>query len=171
MANNMPYYYGAYGINNQQTPNPTTGVAPWGPQQVAPQNYYTSGYQPQPMNQQPPGMVQPQAGGNAMDFESPSSMAWVQGESGAKGYPIAKGACVVLFDSESPDTFWVKSTDGISGRPRPMHKYHYTEVFDAPNNVSGQAQDMVSKKEFDDMKTRMNAIDEKLSKLLEDLSN
>lgn len=39
-----------------------------------------------------------------------NDMIWVQGEAGAKGYPVAPNSTVVLWDSENP-TIYVKSAD------------------------------------------------------------
>lgn len=70
---------------------------------------------PQPMPnvpmQQP---VQQQTSGT-------SGFIWVQGEAGAKAYPVAAGNSVLLMDSENP-VLYMKSTDA-SGRPLPMETY------------------------------------------------
>ena len=39
-----------------------------------------------------------------------NDIIWVQGEAGAKGYPIAPNSTVVLWDAERP-TIYVKSSD------------------------------------------------------------
>jgi len=54
-----------------------------------------------------------------------SSMVWVQGESGAKAYPVAPGMSQVLFDSES-QVFYIKSADQ-SGMPQPLRIFSYSE--------------------------------------------
>lgn len=55
-----------------------------------------------------------------------AGMIWVQGESGAKAYPVQNGKTVVLFDSES-QRFFIKSTD-MSGIPQPLRIFEYTET-------------------------------------------
>ena len=55
-----------------------------------------------------------------------SGIIWVQGEAGAKAYPVAPGNSVLLMDSES-DVFYIKSTD-ISGIPAPLRMFNYTEI-------------------------------------------
>ena len=57
---------------------------------------------------------------------SGSGIIWVQGEAGAKAYPVAPGNSVLLMDSES-ECFYIKSTDA-SGVPMPLRSFTYTEV-------------------------------------------
>ena len=58
-----------------------------------------------------------------------SNMVWVQGESGAKAYPIAPGTSQVLFDSEA-QIFYIKSADQ-SGMPQPLRIFSYAECNEA----------------------------------------
>ena len=76
--------------------------------------YFPVGYQPQmyqnqyiPQNQQSGGLI------------------WVQGESGAKSYPVSAGQSVLLMDSES-NRFFIKSADA-SGMPLPLRIFDYVE--------------------------------------------
>lgn len=55
-----------------------------------------------------------------------NGIIWVQGESGAKAYPVQSGKNVVLFDSES-EHFFIKSTDN-SGMPQPLRIFSYKET-------------------------------------------
>ena len=55
-----------------------------------------------------------------------SGIIWVQGEAGAKAYPVAPGNSVLLMDSES-ECFYIKSTDA-SGIPMPLRAFTYTEI-------------------------------------------
>ena len=55
-----------------------------------------------------------------------AGIVWVQGEAGAKAYPVAPGNSVLLMDSES-DVFYIKTTD-ISGIPAPLRMFNYTEI-------------------------------------------
>lgn len=72
------------------------------------QNPYMQQYQPQ---QQSGGLI------------------WVQGEAGAKSYPVSAGQSVLLMDSES-NRFFIKSADA-SGMPMPLRVFDYTERKDA----------------------------------------
>lgn len=54
-----------------------------------------------------------------------SNMIWVQGESGAKAFPVGPGSSQALFDSES-QLFYIKSVDQ-SGMPKPLRVFRYTE--------------------------------------------
>ena len=52
-------------------------------------------------------------------------IVWVQGIEGAKAYPVASGASVLLMDSEE-NVFYIKSTDQ-SGMPSPLRIFDYAE--------------------------------------------
>lgn len=111
--------------------------------------YY--GYQPTaplPQNQS----VQPiQNNGNVAQPSQPqgstdNGIIWVQGESGAKSYPVAPGRSVMLMDSESL-TFYIKSADQ-SGMPLPLKVYDYTERVQAPH-VTAPTVDYVTHDELE----------------------
>lgn len=53
--------------------------------------------------------------------EPSNNFVWVQGESGAKAYPVAPGNRVLLMDSENP-VIYIKSAD-MNGRPMEMEVY------------------------------------------------
>ena len=72
-------------------------------------NYFQAGYQPIQV-QQP---------------TQTNTIVWVQGESGAKAYPVAPNNSVLLMDSES-SVFYIKSTDN-SGMPLPLRIFEYSE--------------------------------------------
>ena len=55
-----------------------------------------------------------------------TGIIWVQGEAGAKAYPVAPGNSVLLMDSEA-ECFYIKSTDA-SGVPMPLRAFTYTEI-------------------------------------------
>ena len=55
-----------------------------------------------------------------------TSIIWVQGEGGAKAYPVQNGKSVVLFDSES-EHFFIKTADA-SGMPQPLRIFSYSET-------------------------------------------
>lgn len=52
-------------------------------------------------------------------------LRWVQGEAGAKAYPVNAGQSVLLMDSEN-NVFYIKSTDNI-GMPLPLRTFDYRE--------------------------------------------
>ena len=87
-----------------------------------PVNYQT----PVPYQQQYPQMQQTTPNTPAIMNHSTASIIWVQGEAGAKAYPVAPGNSVLLMDSES-DCFYIKSTDA-SGIPMPLRVFNYVEI-------------------------------------------
>lgn len=85
-----------------------------------------------------------------------NSMIWVQGESGAKAYPIAPGSSVALFDSEK-DRFFIKSADN-SGMPLPLRIFNFTEQKESSqlNNIHDKSNDYVTRKEFNELLDKIN---------------
>lgn len=55
-----------------------------------------------------------------------NTITWVQGEAGAKAYPVGAGTSALLMDSEA-ENFYIKSTDA-SGMPQPLRKFQYKEI-------------------------------------------
>ena len=106
----MAYNYGGYQYQMQPTYQPAYVSAPYSGQQ-----YNTAVQMPQVPVQQsyqaPP----------AQNQQTNSGFVWVQGEAGAKAYPVAAGNSVLLMDSENP-VLYMKSTDS-TGRPLPMEVY------------------------------------------------
>lgn len=74
-------------------------------------------------------------------YQPQQGIVWVQGEAGAKSYPVASGNSVLLMDSEE-SLFYIKSTDQ-SGFPQPLRVFEYKEKSEVP-----QIQ-YVTKDEFD----------------------
>ena len=109
----MAYNYGNYnyGLPQYQFVNPTS---------------YTGGNIQQPLNQKPPMQI-PQ---NLSQPSINQGFVWVQGEAGAKAYPVAAGNSVLLMDSENP-VLYMKSTDQ-SGRPLPIEIYDLVKRQDTP---------------------------------------
>jgi hypothetical protein len=58
-----------------------------------------------------------------------STINWVQGDVGARAYPIQPGMSVLLMDSEGQN-FYIKSADTM-GMPN-LKKYAYSEVVEEP---------------------------------------
>lgn len=112
---------------------------------------YNNGF---PVSYQPaqiiyPAQTQPQQQQN-------TSIVWVQGEAGAKAYPVGAGNSVMLLDSEA-SVFYIKSTDA-SGMPMPLRTFDFVERTNKV--VSSEPQfdpkDYVSRKEFDELKASLN---------------
>lgn len=85
-----------------------------------------------------PTMANPQNGGN-------SAIIWVQGEAGAKAYPVAAGNSVQLMDSER-QVFYIKSTDN-SGIPQPLRRFVYHE--DVAETPAVDTSQFITRAEFE----------------------
>ena len=110
-------------------------------------NQFNQQYQ-QPMVAQPT-VPAPQAN---------NGLVWVQGDAGAKSYPIAPGCTVMLMDSEG-ERFYLKSADA-SGMPLPLRIFDYKERTTAAQQALGGSvaaetvnlDNFVTRKEFDELK-------------------
>jgi hypothetical protein len=73
---------------------------------------------------------------------------WVQGEAGAKSYPVAPGQSVLLMDSES-NIFYIKSSDN-SGMPMPLRIFDFKERTATQKTEQTQpAPEYITRKEFE----------------------
>ena len=63
---------------------------------------------------------------SSYNYPTDTGIIWVQGESGAKAYPVQAGKSLVLFDAET-EHFFIKSVD-ISGMPQPLRVFSYSEA-------------------------------------------
>jgi hypothetical protein len=72
---------------------------------------------------------------------------WVQGEAGAKSYPIAPGNSVMLMDSEN-NVFYIKSSDS-SGMPMPLRIFDYTERTQQKQANIQPNNEYITRKEFE----------------------
>lgn len=103
-------------------------------------NYFPVSYQPYQQPTQPT-----------------SSIVWVQGEAGAKAYPVAAGGSMLLMDSES-EQFYIKSTD-VSGMPMPLRTFSYKEIVPTSENKANTTgidlSRFITKEEFE---SRLNAL-------------
>lgn len=82
-----------------------------------------------------------------------NGIIWVQGESGAKAYPVEPRNSVLLMDSEK-DCFYIKSTDS-SGVPMPLRTFMYSEVVQQPvRQVEAPSNDQqyITREEFEEFK-------------------
>lgn len=161
----MPYNYGNYYGNNNgyQMNNAQYGYQN---QMQQPQMSYQ---QPQQMNyQQQAYQMAPQ--GN-------QSIIWVQGEAGAKAYPVAAGQSVLLMDSEDA-VLYVKSTD-VTGRPLPMESYDLVKrdsVVNVPQisqraSSQGQTNQAMNTNEFVKMSDLETKVSEMVSKAVDKAVN
>lgn len=85
-------------------------------------NYFPTGYNP--MGNYNPYQVGYQQAQNVQQAQT-GGLQWVQGEAGAKAYPVGAGQSVLLMDSEN-NVFYIKSTDN-SGMPLPLRTFDYRE--------------------------------------------
>lgn len=129
-----------------------------------PQMTYPYGYQPgvfQPTQTVPQNAQAMQSNGNGAQREpaqvgNDSGILWVQGEAGAKSFPVAPGKSVMLMDSER-QTFYIKSAD-VSGMPLPLRAFDYSERFASAEPVVAPGADYVTREE----------LEERLAELLSD---
>ncbi|SET06352.1 hypothetical protein SAMN02910413_1703 [Pseudobutyrivibrio sp. C4] len=81
-------------------------------------------------------------------FTPATNITYVQGETGAKGYPLANGYTMLLMDSEA-QKFYIKQTDA-TGIPT-MKKFKFEEIVDPePEKV-----EYVTKSDFVDFENRI----------------
>lgn len=98
--------------------------------------YYDQMQTPQNMNQfnqqyQQPMVAQP----TVPAPQANNGLVWVQGDAGAKSYPIAPGCTVMLMDSEG-ERFYLKSADA-SGMPLPLRVFEYKERTETAQQTTG----------------------------------
>lgn len=118
-----------------------------------PQNNYVQygyGYSPQYAVQQPNQQLQQQSQQNN------STIIWVQGEAGAKAYPLAPNNKILLMDSEAP-VLYVKSVNA-GGIPEPLVIYDLVERKDhTTQNVKDDSDNRIK-----EIETRLEKIENKL---------
>lgn len=86
-------------------------------------NYFPASYNPMG-NYNPYQVGQYQQMQNTQQAQT-GGLQWVQGEAGAKAFPVSAGQSVLLMDSEN-NVFYIKSTDN-SGMPLPLRTFDYKE--------------------------------------------
>lgn len=128
------------------------------------QSYNPNSYLPQNYNQQ----SFPQQSYNAPSplMQANNCITWVQGEAGAKAYPVAAGSSVLLMDSEDK-CFYIKSTD-MSGIPQPLRVFTYEEIIQTQhsNNSNNSyaalpdfhPEEYAKKQEVEELKDQMNRL-------------
>ena len=76
-----------------------------------------------------------------------NSINWVQGEAGAKIFPVPPGQSVVLMDSENY-VFYIKSVD-VSGMPLPLKIFDYKERVEQKQISAQSNNEYITRKEFE----------------------
>lgn len=89
-----------------------------------------------------------------------STINWVQGDVGARAYPIQPGMSVLLMDSEGQN-FYIKSADTM-GMPN-LKKYAYSEVVEEPMRLESH--------EAKQIDTAFSATREEVKQLHEEISS
>lgn len=121
-------------------------------------NAYQQPSYPQPVPDQLTALRQNQQTMQTMN-QPANPIIWVQGEAAARAYMVAAGNSVLLMDSDA-SVFYLKSTDA-SGMPQPMRIFDYKERTDKnPVNEGVQSEDYVTRKEFNAVVERLNALAE-----------
>lgn len=155
----MAYYQNPYTYN-------FGGFYPFAPQMPMPmqmQQPMVPTQETTPTQAQTPSVVQPPA-------TNDSYFIWVQGEAGAKSYPVARGTTLPLFDSEG-DYVYFKSVDN-SGVPMPL----VTKVLSDPPvetktevvETSVQQVDMseyVTKEKYDELQKKYSELEGRILEL------
>lgn len=105
---------------------------------VYPNYYYPAGYQPMQVQ---PAQTNAQGGQNGI--------IWVQGEAGAKAYPVAANNSVLLMDTED-SVLYIKTVDS-SGMPQPLRIFEYKERTALNQPVAGAVSktESVTREEFE----------------------
>lgn len=85
------------------------------------------------------GLMQPQPQTNQ------SNIIWVQGEAGAKAYPVQPGGSFLLMDSEG-EFFYIKTADNV-GMPGPLRKFSFKEIIEGQEVA--ESPDYVTREEFE----------------------
>lgn len=98
----------------------------------------------------------------AAPVQSNTGVIWVQGRAGASAYPVAAGASVLLMDSESNDTFYIKTVDA-SGVPMRLRTFHYSEEVEQPA-IEAAA---ISRAEFDELSSLVKDMKDALDRALD----
>lgn len=125
-------------------------------------NSYQQSYSPYPQQSFNQSYAQPQQMQTPINASS-TGIIWVQGEIGARAYPVQAGNSVLLMDSEGQN-FFIKSAD-MSGMPS-MKKYSYSEIVDEPKRLESH-----DNSEYDTAKMASREEVKKLQEEITDLKN
>lgn len=84
-------------------------------------------------------------------------ITWVQGEVGARAYPVSPGKMAVLMDSED-SVFYIKAVDNY-GMPQPLRKFRFTEeTADQKNLPQASQADMSNYITRDELEKRLDEL-------------
>lgn len=142
-------------LSNQYYPQPISNG-----QQMMPMNYA----QPQSFAPVPVRPTMYQSYGAPPMNRSYSGLNWVQGEAGAKAFPLGPSEQALLLDSES-QVFYIKVTDA-SGMPQPLRIFDYSERAMTTSASSSGEENYVTRNELDDIRNDMSS----LKRMVEDLT-
>lgn len=131
------------------------------PNSYAPYQNQMMPNQPQQQQNQPYAIQQPSS------MPASSSITWVQGEVGARAYPVAAGSSVMLMDSDDK-YFYIKSADNM-GMPA-LRKYYYSEVVEEPtkqieHNHSYDTENLVNKDELEKLQDEIYELKQTIQEL------
>ena len=127
-------------------------------------NYFPVTYQPMYSQQyQQPYSTQIQPSQAPVAPQNNNSIQWVQGEAGAKAYPLPPNSNALLMDAEC-ECFYIKSVDA-SGMPLPLRVFEYKEVLANNETIDmthshdeKPAEEYATKQELDDIKRMLEEI-------------
>lgn len=139
-------------------------------------NYFPTNYpQYYPQQYQNPYQAQTQSSYQQPLNNQTNSIIWVQGEGGAKAYPVPPGANVLLMDSED-ECFYIKSADA-SGMPLPLRTFEYKEIVSTQKQIpqyseqSKPEKDYVSREEYNQLLDKVEQLSNKQSRTRGDKGN
>ena len=102
-------------------------------------------------------------GQNVTQPAAQQSIIWIQGEAGAKAYPVQAGHTVMLMDQEAP-IFYIKTSD-VNGVPLPLRVFYYQE------KQQQQAVQQVQQNASEDVNGNVNNNENKQSTLVSQTNN
>ena len=92
------------------------------------------------------------------------SIIWVNGIEGAKGYQIPPNSNVLLMDSENK-RFYIKTSDNIGMCDVKSFEFQEVDKPTTKNNIVDNIEEYVNKKEFEELKTKVESYAEMISNL------
>lgn len=104
---------------------------------------------------------------NTLNNQNNNGIIWVQGEAGAKAYPVGAGNSVLLMDSEN-DCFYIKSTDA-SGMPMPLRAFQYSEIVQSQPSRQNMIDTHKDEKSFDTSQFVTRTEFEELKQAMQDM--
>ena len=124
---------------------------------------YKQPYQPVHYPMQYPPTMLAQSAAPAPEPQG-NGMIWIQGEAGAKAFPVAPGASVVLWDSENPHIY-IKSA-ALNGIPSMeiLRWEKYTPAPPAPQQ-SYQPGEYASAEAVRELESKINALSARIDHL------